>query len=117
MVAAQPFEEPGVRGLLFDPEALPCAALLLAHGAGANCRAPLLSEVAGTFAAAGCLALLIDLPFRQARPSGPPRAGDPERDRAGLREALKAETAGAGRAGGAGRTLLRRTAIHPARRR
>jgi predicted alpha/beta-hydrolase family hydrolase len=68
--------------------------LILTHGAGSNRNSPLLVAVANAFSAAGVNTLRYDLPFRQERPHGPPRPGDAERDRAGLRaEILKiAET-------------------------
>ncbi len=65
------------------------AAMLLTHGAGGNCRAPLLVAVADAFAAAGILVGRYDLPFRQRRASGPPMPAGAAADRAGLREALK----------------------------
>jgi uncharacterized protein len=60
--------------------------LILTHGAGSNRNAPLLLAVANAFASAGVEVLRYDLPFRQARPHGPPRPADAERDREGLRE-------------------------------
>jgi hypothetical protein len=71
--------------------------LVLAHGAGSNCRAPLLVRVAETFAAAGLAVLRIDLPFRQSRPHGPPYPACAARDQQGLRRAvvvLRATVAG-----------------------
>ena len=46
--------------------------------------------LAGAFAGAGFTVLRCDLPFRQDRPYGPPRPGDAERDREGLRNAVAA---------------------------
>jgi predicted alpha/beta-hydrolase family hydrolase len=60
--------------------------LILTHGAGSNRNAPLLVAVANAFAEAGTEVVRYDLPFRQERPHGPPRPGDAERDREGLRE-------------------------------
>jgi len=60
--------------------------LILTHGAGSNRNAPLLVAVANAFAETGVEVLRYDLPFRQQRPHGPPRPGDAERDREGLRE-------------------------------
>jgi hypothetical protein len=93
----------GVAGELHYPEnAEPNGdALVLTHGAGSNRGAPLLVAVAGAFAARGVLVLRCDLPYRQARPSGPPRPADAPRDREGLREA-----AAAMRARGAARVFL-----------
>ena len=48
------------------------AGMVLTHGAGGNCRAPLLVAVAEAFSAAGVYVLRYDLPFRQRRPFGPP---------------------------------------------
>lgn len=77
-----------VRGFLH--EAAGPWALALTHGAGANCGAPLLVSVADAVAAKGMTVLRFDLPFRQQRPTGPPRPGDAQRDRAGIRAAVAA---------------------------
>lgn len=82
--------DPFVRGLLHHPASANGNALLLTHGAGGNCNAPLLIALAETFAAAGYLVLRCDLPFRQDRPYGPPGPFDAKRDRAGLNNALAA---------------------------
>jgi predicted alpha/beta-hydrolase family hydrolase len=63
--------------------------LILTHGAGSNCDAPLLVAVDAALRAAGVEVLRINLPFRDARPAGPPRQGDPERDRQGLAAAVE----------------------------
>jgi len=82
--------EEAVRGHLHLPEGGPAgAALILTHGAGANCQAPLLVALAEAFAGAGWTVLRCDLPFRQARPHGPP-IRTAERDQAGLRAAVEA---------------------------
>ena len=47
----------------------------------------MLLETARAFAAAGVCVLRFDLPFRQARPSGPPWPGGAAADRAGVRRA------------------------------
>ncbi len=73
-----------MRGWLHLPEGLPSAALGLTHGAGGNCEAALLLAVAEAFASCGWAVLRYDLPFRQARPHGPP-AGAQSRDRDGIR--------------------------------
>ncbi len=80
--------QPAVRGFLHRPETNARDALVLTHGAGSNCRAPLLLAVAEAFSAAGLVILRCDLPFRQARPHGPP-AGNGALDRAGLRRAVE----------------------------
>jgi len=81
--------EPAVRGFLHRAEGPSGDGLVLAHGAGSNCRAPLLVSAAEAFAAAGITTLRIDLPFRQARPHGPPFPAFAARDRDGLRRAVK----------------------------
>jgi uncharacterized protein len=60
--------------------------LLLTHGAGSNRNAPLLVALAQAFSEQQIEVTRYDLPFRQLRPHGPPRPGDAERDRAGLRD-------------------------------
>jgi predicted alpha/beta-hydrolase family hydrolase len=81
---------PPVRGFLHRPEHGTGNGLVLAHGAGSNSNSPLLITVAGAFAGAGFTVLRCDLPYRQNRPYGPPRPGDAERDRDGLRNAVAA---------------------------
>jgi uncharacterized protein len=80
--------DPFVRGLLHHPASANGDALLLTHGAGGNCNAPLLIALAEAFAAAGYRVLRCDLPFRQDRPYGPPGPFDAKRDRTGLKNAL-----------------------------
>jgi uncharacterized protein len=82
--------DPFVRGLLHHPVNPNGSCLVLAHGAGSNCNAPLLVAMAETFAGAGFTVLRCDLPFRQDRPYGPPAPYDGKRDRAGLRNAVEA---------------------------
>jgi predicted alpha/beta-hydrolase family hydrolase len=91
--AGEPFERaagagPAVRGVLHrgaGPDAL-----VLAHGAGGNCDAPWLVALAAAFAARGVTALRCDLPYRQARATGPPSPAGAARDRDGLRAAVAA---------------------------
>jgi predicted alpha/beta-hydrolase family hydrolase len=78
---------PAVRGFLHHPAQPTDAALILTHGAGSNCNAPLLLNLATSFAADGVAVLRCDLPFRQARPHGPPYRRDAARDREGLERA------------------------------
>ncbi|MGD0369668.1 MAG: alpha/beta family hydrolase [Acidobacteriaceae bacterium] len=78
-----------VRGFLHTPSAPNGDGLVLTHSAGGNCQAPLLVAVAEAFCAAGLKVLRCDLPFRQARPHGPP-IRTAERDQAGLRAAVEA---------------------------
>jgi predicted alpha/beta-hydrolase family hydrolase len=63
---------------------------VLTHGAGSDCEAPILLATAGAFARAGFTVLRCDLPFRQARPTGPPSPATAARDRDGLRRAVAA---------------------------
>jgi predicted alpha/beta-hydrolase family hydrolase len=79
-----------VRGFLHRPENAHPAGLVLTHGAGSNCQSPLLIMLAEVFSAAGWIVLRCDLPFRQARPQGPPARGAAERDQAGLCAAVNA---------------------------
>lgn len=81
---------PAVRGVLHRPAGAPRAALVLTHGAGGSAEAPLLVAVAEAVATCGVAVLRCDLPFRQARRTGPPPAGSGARDRAGLRQAVSA---------------------------
>ena len=88
--AEGPSAAPPVRGFLHSPAIGSGDALVLSHGAGSNCEAPVLVAVATTFADAGFLVLRCDLPFRQARRTGPPARADALRDRDGLRSAVDA---------------------------
>ena len=81
---------PAVRGFLHSPASPNGDALILTHGAGSNCNAPLLVALAESFAVHGFAVLRCDLPFRQERRTGPPFPGNAERDRAGLRNAVVA---------------------------
>ena len=86
-----------VRGYLHRPERDGSDGLVLTHGAGANAQSPLLTALAEALCAAGLMVLRCDLPFRQARPHGPPARGSAERDQEGLRAAVAAmrrQTAG-----------------------
>jgi predicted alpha/beta-hydrolase family hydrolase len=82
------FDRPGVHGFLHRPDSANGDGLVLTHGAGGNCQAPLLVAAAEAFAAAGMTVLRCDLPFRQRRPKGPPSPSGAAADRAGLRAAL-----------------------------
>jgi hypothetical protein len=90
MTAAVRFEKPGVHGFLHRPDNSEGRGLVLTHGAGGNCAAPLLVVAADAFAAAGFAVLRCDLPFRQRRPKGPPSPSGAGADRAGLRAAVEA---------------------------
>ena len=62
--------------------------LVLTHGAGGNCGAPLLVVLAEKFAISGSTVLRCDLPYRQRRPRGAPSPADAKTDQAGLRRAV-----------------------------
>jgi hypothetical protein len=83
-----PIEDGAVRGFLHKPARANGRGLVLTHGAGGNCRAPLLSACAASFAATGVTVLRCDLAFRQKRGSGPPHPASAAGDRAGLRNAV-----------------------------
>ncbi len=98
MMRVVSFETEEVRGFLHRPDDAPDrppdrvagAGLVLTHGAGGNCNAPLLVAAAAAFSAAGLPVLRVDLPFRQRRPKGPPSPASAAADRAGLRSAVAA---------------------------
>ena len=79
-----------VRGYLHRGTNPGADCLILTHGAGSSCNAPLLAALADAFCARGLTVLRCDLPFRQSRPHGPPSRGSAERDQAGLRAAVEA---------------------------
>jgi hypothetical protein len=95
-MSSEPFveasgEAPHVRGVLHRPAtARGGEGLVLTHGAGSSVDSPLLVALATALAARGLTVLRCDLPFRQARRTGPPRAGESELDREGLRRAVEA---------------------------
>jgi hypothetical protein len=90
MASVEPFAAEGVRGFLHRADGAADRGLVLTHGAGGNCTAPLLVAVATAFCAAGFDVLRCDLPFRQRRPTGPPSPSSAAADREGLRLAVAA---------------------------
>jgi len=94
------FEREMIRGWLHEPStasvdsgagpAVRGDGLVITHGAGGNCDAPLIRAIATAFADAGYMVLRCDLPFRQVRPHGPPFPAQAETDREGLRRAAEA---------------------------
>ena len=82
--------DPAVRGVIHRPASPLRDGLVFTHGAGGNSAAALLVALAEAFAGAGMAVLRCDMPFRQARPLGPPRPGDGARDRQGLKNAVAA---------------------------
>lgn len=89
METSREFRDESVRGFLHRP-AEPAGQdwLVLTHGAGSNCSAPLLVALAASFCDSGWTVLRCDLPFRQMRPHGPPQRGSAERDQQGLSAAI-----------------------------
>lgn len=85
-----PFEEGGLTGFLHFPAESVNRGIVLTHGAGANCQAPLLIAVANAFASAGWHVLRCDLSFRKRRRFGPPHPAHAGDDRNGLRAAMSA---------------------------
>jgi predicted alpha/beta-hydrolase family hydrolase len=92
MLPVDAFGEGSVRGFLHRPEGAGAGGpgLVVTHGAGGNCTAPLLIAVADAFCAAGWWVLRCDLPFRQRRRFGPPSPATARQDREGLRDAVAA---------------------------
>jgi len=95
MQTCEPFsdlsdKEGPVRGFLHRSSIPKADSLILTHSAGANCESPLLVALAEAFCTIGLTVLRCDLPFRQARPYGPPPRGSAERDQSGLRAAVAA---------------------------
>jgi len=79
---------PPVRGALHRATAGErSGGLVLTHGAGSDANHPLLIALGTAFAAKGVTVLRCDLPFRQARRTGPP-TGRGDVDREGLRRAV-----------------------------
>ncbi len=99
-------ETPGeapVRGFLHRAAQTDEGFLVLTHGAGGNCNAPLLIALAEKFATSGVTVLRCDLPYRQRRPRGAPSPSDAKTDQAGLQRAvtlMKAEFPGPAFLGG-----------------
>jgi predicted alpha/beta-hydrolase family hydrolase len=79
-------DEDGVRGFLHRCENAEDG-LVLTHGAGGDCNAPLIVAVANAFQAAGLWVLRCNLPFRQERRFGHPIRAKAAIDRDGLRKA------------------------------
>src|SRR5258708_1233290 len=76
--------DPPIRGFLHLPSRPSGKAIVLTHGAGANCQSKLLIEMSEALAASGFSVLRFDLPFRSERPHGPPSPGSAARAREGL---------------------------------
>lgn len=87
---SEPFSAAGVHGFLHRTAGATADGMVLTHGAGGNCAAPLLVALAAAFCAAGFYVLRCDLPFRQRQPRGPPSPAGAAADRDGLRRAVTA---------------------------
>jgi len=70
-----------------EPENFTGDGVILTHGAGSNADASPLRALGEGFAQAGSLVLRYDLPYREARPHGPPFPANQARDREGIRNA------------------------------
>jgi uncharacterized protein len=90
MSSVAPFHAEGLEGLLHTPSAPRPAGLVLTHGAGGNCEAPVLIAAADAFCAAGLHVLRFNLPYRQRRRTGPPPRDGGAEDRQALRRAAAA---------------------------
>jgi uncharacterized protein len=86
----EPFETADVEGVLHRPDVGNGHVLALAHGAGSDCRAPLLARLARALESSGYVVLRYNLPYRRERPKGPPFPGGAARDRAGIERAVQA---------------------------
>jgi uncharacterized protein len=84
------FREGTVSGFLHKPETGGEQGLVLTHGAGGNCKAPMLIALADAFCTAGYIVLRCDMAFRQHKPFGPPSPATSGQDRASLRDAVSA---------------------------
>jgi predicted alpha/beta-hydrolase family hydrolase len=82
-------DKDGVRGFLHAAQGTRTAGLVLTHGAGGNCNAPLLVALASAFSMAGVSVLRCDLPLRQKRHPQPPSPATGDRSHAGLRAAVE----------------------------
>jgi uncharacterized protein len=79
---------PEIHGFLHSASRPTGDTVVLTHGAGANCQSKLLVGISDALAASGFMVLRFDLPFRRARPHGPPPFGGATKDRDGLRRAV-----------------------------
>lgn len=76
-----------IDGRLHRPAEANGSGIVLSHGAGANCDAPLLVSLSSALETSGVTVLRCNLKFRQQRASGPPFRGSGPADRDGLRRA------------------------------
>lgn len=80
--------EPAIHGWLHAPAQPTGKAIVLTHGAGADCQSKLLVAMSDALSAEGFTVLRFDLPFRRVRAHGPPFPAGASRDRDGLRRAV-----------------------------
>jgi uncharacterized protein len=80
--------DPAIHGFLHVPSQPNGNGFVLTHGAGADCQSKLLVEISNALTVSGFTVLRFDLPFRRARPHGPPYPGGATRDRDGIRRAV-----------------------------
>jgi hypothetical protein len=83
-VQIKSIENGAVSGFVHEPESANGRALVLSHGAGGNCDAPLLVKVADALANAGWWVLRFQLPFRRKKRFGPPSPATAAEDREGI---------------------------------
>ncbi len=76
-------------GFLHRPPELLHGSIVLCHGAGGNCNAPLLIAVAEQLSRDGWNVYRFNLPFRRKRASGSPHPSTSAQDRDGIREAVQ----------------------------
>lgn len=91
-MASIPFDDlkgdPAIHGWVHVAARPTGKAIVLTHGAGADCQSKLLIAMSDALAESGFAVLRFDLPFRRERPHGPPSPGNAARDRDGLRRAV-----------------------------
>jgi predicted alpha/beta-hydrolase family hydrolase len=85
----QKISEKYLNGYLHRPLESSTTTVVLTHGAGSNCNAPLLVAIAETLVSTGWRVYRFDLPFRRNRPHGPPSPATAAQDRDGIREAVE----------------------------
>jgi uncharacterized protein len=83
------YQDDPVEGFLHSPDGPNGVAMVLTHGAGSDCRAPLVVTVANQLCATGYTVLRTDLHFRRARQKGPPMPAAAATDRLGLEQAAE----------------------------
>ena len=86
---ALPFPSERIQGFLHRPDGNSKFGLVITHGAGSNCNAPLLIAISDAFSSAGFTVLRCNLAFRQRRSSGPPFPAAAIEDRRSLRQSVE----------------------------